>query len=207
MSSRARPAQGDPPQDLSGFPRKTVAARTRLWRAAAKAPWWYCSDGLCRFDLDEPEGTCYLATDELAAVIEMIGPDAAVGVVTPEFLDAHTLYARALTAPLRTADLLSRRAIGFGVTNELSTMVPYDTPRRWSAALRGSGFDGISYRTRFDTGPTSRGRALFGLAGLAHHRIVARRSIDHDLQLRLTRYCHIDVAEPPRLDQLDLAPD
>ncbi len=88
---------------------------------------------------------------------------------------------------MRTADLLSRRAIGFGVTNELSTMVPYDTPRRWSAALRGSGFDGISYRTRFDTGPTSRGRALFGPAGLARHRIVVRRSIDHEFRLRLTR--------------------
>ncbi|MHB8289453.1 MAG: hypothetical protein ACYDEY_09495 [Acidimicrobiales bacterium] len=93
------------------------------------------------------------------------------------------------------------------MTNELSTMVPYDTPRRWSAALRGSGFDGISYRTRFDTGPTSRGRALFGPAGLARHRIVARRSIDHELRLRLTRDRHINVAEPPRLDELDVAPD
>ncbi len=45
---------------------------------------------MCRFDLDDPEGTCYLATDELAAVIETIGSDAAIGVVTPEFLDART---------------------------------------------------------------------------------------------------------------------
>ncbi|MHB8289454.1 MAG: hypothetical protein ACYDEY_09500 [Acidimicrobiales bacterium] len=45
---------------------------------------------MCRFDLDDPEGTCYLATDELVAVIETIGSDAAIGVVTPEFLDART---------------------------------------------------------------------------------------------------------------------
>jgi hypothetical protein len=60
----------------------------------------------------------------LAAVLEVIGPEVARGVVATEFLDVRTLHARDLDTPLSLADLVSRRAAGFGVTNELSTMVP-----------------------------------------------------------------------------------
>jgi hypothetical protein len=48
---------------------------------------------------------------------------------------------------------------------ELSTMVQYDIPQAWAAAFDSEGFDGIDYRTRFNTGAATTGVALFDDGG------------------------------------------
>jgi len=51
------------------------------------------------------------------------------------------------------------------VTTELITLVPYDLPRRWAAAFRAHGFDGIRHQLRHDQRARPSGVALFGAAG------------------------------------------
>lgn len=111
------------------------------------------------------------------------------------------------------ANLSSRKALGFKVTNELSDMTPYDIPRA-SAALfdrvtRGGrrAFDGIRFRSRFDTGATTRGVALFGDHG--EHKAwtsAAVREVDEGL-LQELRALGVVVVDPPALADLDQAPD
>jgi hypothetical protein len=60
----------------------------------------------------------------------------------------------------------TRRGAGrFGVTTELSTLLPYDLPRRWAAALRRHGFAGVRHELRHDQRARPSGLALFGAAG------------------------------------------
>jgi hypothetical protein len=81
----------------------------------------------CRFDLASPRAACYLGTDELEGVLASIGAEIANGAVAQAFLDKRRLYTWTPPDPLRSANLVSRRAVGFGVTNELSTMTLYPT--------------------------------------------------------------------------------
>lgn len=57
-----------PPEDpsaLDGFPVRSVSQATELFRVVRRGngPWWFGSSTKGRFDLPEPDGTCYL--DEL----------------------------------------------------------------------------------------------------------------------------------------------
>jgi hypothetical protein len=178
-----------------------------LWRATRQSPWWYCSHLDCRFDLPEPAGTCYLGTDELCGVLESIGTELGNGVVSSEFLDARRLYRWRLPRALRLANLVSRRAVGFGVNNELSAVTPYDLPQQWAAALYAAGFEGIRYRTRFDTGASARGIAHFGNSGVAARPPGTGRPIGQELRDRLRKECGIRVVPPPELGDLEIAPD
>ncbi len=177
-----------------------------LWRASRHAPWYYCDCGECRFDLDDPRGTCYLGTDELVGVLESIGPEIHHGVIAAAYLDQRRLHRWRPSRPLTLADLANRRALGSGVTNELSTMTPFTVPRAWARAFDRS-FAGIVYRTRFDTGETARGVAHFGARGLARRKSGAGRVIDASLRDRLENECGVVVAPAARSDQLDYAPD
>ncbi len=69
------------------------------------------------------------------------------------FLADRTVWALTYDRPLVNADLTAVAAIGCGVTNELSTMVPYTVPQLWASAVDEYGWDGISYRTRFNPHP------------------------------------------------------
>jgi hypothetical protein len=136
-TGRLRVVQSPPDDDadLRRFPRRTLRAATVLHRVARRAPWWSCSDGLCRFDLRAPHGTCYLAHDDVGALLEVIGAELAGGVVSEEFLAARRIHRLALDADVVLADTASRRAAGFGVTNELSSMADYAIPQAWAATL------------------------------------------------------------------------
>lgn len=135
-------------------------------------------------------------------ILETIGPELAGGVISSVFLDQRRLFSWEPPEPLRTADLSSRRAVGFGVTNELSAVTPYAMPQRWAAALSES-FGGITHRTRFDTGPVARGVAHFGPAGLAERRAGPGRRIGEDLRQRLHHECSVTALAPPLADELD----
>lgn len=180
-----------------------------MYRAARHWPWWFCTCGNCRFDLDPgddpPFGTLYAGTDEVTGMLETIGPELAGRAVARRFLSERTVWALAYDRPLELADLVSPGAVGFGVTNELSTMVPYDVPQQWATAFHHDGRDGVAYRTRFNTGPDATGLALFDDAG-AHDDWVALAVCagDADPILDALAERNIAVERPPRLADLDV---
>lgn len=195
----------DPDADLRRFPRRTLRTGTVLHRVAKHAPWWFCSDRRCRFDLDAPDGTCYLAHDETGALLELIGPELAGGVVSEEFLAARRIHRLTSDADVVLADTASRRAAGFGVTNELSTMVDYAIPQAWAGALHAHHYGGIAYKLRFDPGVSAGGVALFGTRGQHDRPADVGTPIDEAVLERLRTECGVVVAPRPRLDQLVVA--
>lgn len=168
-TEREHPAQAapSPALDLRGFPARAMPAGTAVFRAhrTDRGPWWFGSDGGGRFDLGPPRGTCYLADTPLVAVRErlgiVLGPQRRVAAAV---LDGVVVSRLGLVAAISVANLRSTRAGGFGVLNELSTMVPYDVPQAWARALGAAGFDGVRYPARFSTGRAG-SIALFGLGG------------------------------------------
>lgn len=131
---------------------------------AGQGTWWFSSDGSGRFDLQPPEGTCYLATDAYAAIREAtrLGPVSTAWVADREL--------RRVSPPDRNARLAAttRQAAGrYRVTTELATVIPYDLSRRWATAFRAAQFDGIRHQLRHDQRARPSGIALFGPAGPA----------------------------------------
>ena len=179
----------------------------RIVRSGA-LPWCFSSDGAGRFDLDPPLGTCYLAEDELTALIDVLGPDLAGGVVAAASLDARRLRTLRLPAATVAADATSRRALGFGVTAELGTTLPYDLSRRWAGALHVAGFGAIRWWPRHDPARAGRAVALFGRAGERKSWPRGReRPIDGALRTRLSAECGVRISRRPRLARLTVAPD
>ena len=207
------PSVADPPHDpatLRRFPRRSLPRASPFVRAgrAGVEPWWFSSGGQGRFDLASPNGTCYLAADDLAALIEVLGPKMAGGVVAAESLDARRLRSLRLPKPAIAADATSRRALAFGVTPELGTIVPYDLPQRWAAVLHAAGFGGIRWWPRHDPARSGAAFALFGRSGERTSWPKGReRAIDAELRDRLSSECGIRVARRPRADRLSFAPD
>ncbi len=83
--------------------------------------------------------------------------------LTPLTLKDRRAHALDLPQRVTLAHLTSRKAIGFRVTHELSDLTPYDVPcdvpRDFATLLdgvtdrTGPTFDGLRFRSRFDTGP------------------------------------------------------
>jgi RES domain len=167
--SRQRPALGKPRADLSGFPRSRLLPREQLHRAhtAVKSPWWFSSDLSGRFDLIQPNGTCYLATDVTSALRERFGHDLVEqGVVT--FEAAARTHVSTLQVPSARwlANTCSPAAANFGMTREIGTCPSYDIPQAWAAAFFDGGkHSGIRYQSRFSTGAAPNSAALFDAAG------------------------------------------
>lgn len=166
MSDREEIAQREPSLPLTGFPAYDLGVGERLHRAhhRGRGPWWFSSSG-GRFDLPQPEGTCYLADSPLAALRERLGPVLGGCTRIPRSLLEESLVSR-LHVPEshRLGDLRAVAASRFGVTRELETMVPYAVPQAWARALRATGLRGVRYEPRFSTGPVS-SYAVFGDAG------------------------------------------
>lgn len=150
------------PGDLRGFPATSPPVRLVRVCRATSGTWWFSSDGSGRFDLPAPEGTCYLATDAYAAIREAtrLGPVSTNWVRTRELREVEPPDPDARLAAT------TRKAAGqYGITTELVTLVPYDLPRRWAAAFRAHGYDGIRHQLRHDQRARPSGVALFGPAG------------------------------------------
>jgi hypothetical protein len=200
MNTRARVVQRAPSMSLSleGFPSRHH--RGAVYRAARRAPWWFCTCGDCRFDLDGGApaglGTLYSGVDPITGVLETIGPEMSRP-VTRAFLAERTIWMLAYDRPLDVADLCDDAAVGFGVTNELSSMTPYDVPQAWARVFAEAGWDGIAYRTRFSTGPHATGIALFDEAGAKDWVAVQYcRADDAEIVVALEER-HITVDEIP----------
>ena len=63
-------AQQPPSVPLDGFPIRRITPAQALQRAhtVAYGPWWFGSDGVGRYDLPLPRGTCSLADSAVVAV-------------------------------------------------------------------------------------------------------------------------------------------
>lgn len=210
--SREIPTLGPPPADpagLSGFPVRELSPETPLFRVVRKGngPWWFGSTLEGRFDLPEPEGTCYLAEDPLAALLELIGPELDGGVVSADFLRERRIREVQVPAVAELADLTSRKASGFGVTAEIGSMVPYGVPQAWASRLREAGKDGLVYGLRHDPAH-GEGYALFGPHGERKSWKKGReRPVSAELLARLASECSIEVLPIPRSSEIRILGD
>lgn len=206
---RQVPTLGPPPDDpdhLAGFPSRFLSPELPLFRVARKGygPWWFSSSLEGRFDLPEPDGTCYLAAEEMGALLELIGPDLESGAVSTDFFRERRLWELQVPRELKLADSVSRKASGFGVTAEIGSMVPYGLPQAWAARLYAEGFEGLLYWLRHDPSRTE-GYALFGPHGERKSWEKGQdRPISGELIERLESECSIEVLPVPRADQLRL---
>jgi hypothetical protein len=168
-NSRQRPALGHPPADLSRFPRSRLLPSVPLYRAhtAGRSPWWFSSDLSGRFDLIQPNGTCYLATDVATALRERFGHDLVLQAVITFEAAAGTQVSKVQISSARwLANTCTRAAAKFGMTREIGTCSSYKIPQAWAATFFASGkHSGIRYQTRFSTGAAANAVALFDVAG------------------------------------------
>jgi hypothetical protein len=158
-----------------------TSRRRPLWRACARThpqPWWYATrtDGPHpgRFDLADPDGTCYWAMTPATALLEVTAD--------PQQLDPPVLSVAALqrlsvwradTVPAARSKLADTTVASVpGLTAELATIVPYDLAWQWADALHAEGRSGIVYRSRFGQDD---GVALFGPPGIPPHTPEATR--------------------------------
>jgi len=143
------------PQDLTGFPARTLRAGTPLYRIfrTGRSPGWFSNDGDGRFDLPFPASTYYLAEDPLAALLEVTR---GLTLLSEAFLEARQL-------------LTTAASYGYGVTGELSATADYTAPQAWADALHKTGFDGVQYRIRHDPRADLTGVAWFGRSGRLRH--------------------------------------
>jgi hypothetical protein len=166
LSSRSQRALGEPPDDLSAFPARTIRRTTRLYRAhtRGRGPWWFSSDGDGRFDLPAPDGTCYVADQPAAALRERLGPRVVrSGTVRRCELERTLVSQLALPAPAYVANAAHADAYTHGCTTEISTVEDSGLTKRWAIAFRRDGWMGVRYAARLATGAVS--VALFAAAG------------------------------------------
>ncbi|UKD58579.1 hypothetical protein L3Q65_18250 [Amycolatopsis sp. FU40] len=217
MTTREFVVQPEPGPHLpwQKFPRFYVRRNSCLYRAVrnGRGPWWFCTCGKCRFDLSKPRGTCYLSSDPLCGLLECIGIEWCTreneAVFEISFLQQWLIHVLHVETRIRLANLTHRRALQFRITNELSDMSQYRVPRLYARTFdetrgnRGATvFDGIRYRTRFDTGPRPNGVALFGGEGERPWSSTTKPVDDQIIgQLRLLG---IHIEEPPPITALEV---
>jgi len=203
---RARVHLTWPPADPAGvksFPRRALDRGVEVFRIVQKGrrPWWFGNSMEGRFDLAEPHGTCYLATDPVSASLEVLRPAGTGGPVLTEFLASRRLRRLRLPRDHSLADLTSRGTSAYGVTLEIHTVTPYHRPQAWAACLFRSGAEGLWYLLRNDPQP-SPGIALFGRAGERRWRSGREEIIPQEVIARLRDECGITVADRPRFASL-----
>lgn len=152
-------------EQLAGFPARTWKARRTLWRIhrAPNGTWWYSAKN-GRFDpVDVPGlGACYFAQDPLGAFVEVYRTRLEID---QDDIDDHRLARAEPDRDLRLADVVSRRALRFGVTAEIGAGGDYGASQELASGLAAGGYDGIRWWVRHDPAQRLVGIALFGPAG------------------------------------------
>jgi hypothetical protein len=157
-------AQPRPPAQLkSAFPTRDYPAGTTVYRSHGhgRGPRWFSHSGAGRFDLADPDGTCYVAESEVVTVVETWG-----GVqIVPDYVLAQRGSSRLrLGNGVTVADLTSNLAVQYGVTSEIFTTTDYGLTQLWASTFRQASFGGIRYWARHDLANTAACLALFGRA-------------------------------------------
>lgn len=174
---RARPAQQPPPPASvlrERLPRADVGPRLFREHGLRGSEedggcWWFSSSGEGRFDLEEPQGTCYLAESERAAARERCGRLMAMRLPISESIYAGRVVSEVMSPPGLGAvgDLASPAALGVGVTAELMATSDYALCQRWARQCWDAGLEAIRYAPRFTPGGQEAALAAFG--GSGHH--------------------------------------
>ncbi len=160
-----------------------------------------------RFDLPRPLGTCYLSNDDLAALLESLGPELLPGGMAPaSLLEGKHLRLLAVPGPMKLANALAGRATRW-VTAEISTITPYAVPQAWALALASHGMDGIRYGVRHSTSVRHASFALFSRAGEGWWRRGRRVDIDEEHRRRLLAVHGVLLFDPPASDEIEFARD
>lgn len=130
-----------PPRDVSAFPVVTIEANSVLYRIhrTGISSWWCCSKKDCRFDLEEPRGTCYGADSVLGCYLETFGE---FRIVSGDDLNDRRLVTLQSLVDVRLADVTHPAALGFGIDALVNSTIDYTGPQAWAAAFSDSGFDG-----------------------------------------------------------------
>ncbi|MGH9129189.1 MAG: hypothetical protein ACRDY2_09535 [Acidimicrobiales bacterium] len=165
------------PAALFGLAGQALAGRVlhRVYRDGRRSPWWFASVGDAprtggRFDLPAPDGSCYLATDPVAAALEAL-QDYGQGVLP--LAELRTRRRAAVSAPpgapraarMVSARMVSARARGLGVTQALWAGADLALTQRWARALRRAGWLALWTGTQHDPTGRARGVTLFDEAG------------------------------------------
>lgn len=178
-----------PPTDLGHFPVALIRRGRRLFRLVrrrdatgqVRSGWFFSSIGGSRpgrYDLPEPDGTCYFSDQEWGAWLEVFR---GIRVVDRGDVDKRRLFtALRAGSGLRFGDLRSPKATAFGVSLDLSAGDVYSASQRWAAALRNAGLKGVVAHIRHDSSATARNVALFGKAG-AVQRVTGWRTTSTEL--------------------------
>jgi len=194
-------------KELRAFPRRPLDSRQTLWRVSRKGhrPWWFGSTLESRFDLPEPEGTCYLAADPLSAILEVVGPDRVAGWISPSLLEDRRLHELRVPMEHTLGDLTVRQAAGFGITLEIHSHPDYHLTQAWAKRLREAGTEGLLYRARHDPSGGS-SLALFGPSGeRSDWPFDEPRRLDRvELTEQLWVQCRIRLVDRPRYNQLSV---
>ncbi len=209
--TRQRPSLRPPARGLSaaGFPGYRLQPTRRMWRLVrdGHGPWWFGSSLFNRFDLPAPDGTCYLASDDLGAVLEHLGPGLLPGGFAPSGLLTGR-HLRRLTVPKlqRLANTLVEKADRW-ITAELSTITPYATPQAWAQWFHTNSFKGIRYAPRHTNSRRTFAVALFGRTGERSWKKDQPVELGKDLRQRLHKRCGITLFDTPAEDELRFADD
>jgi hypothetical protein len=172
--SRDQPALGRPPAVLTGFPRWRLTRERTIFRAHRRdrPPWWFSSDLSGRFDLIEPDGTCYVAATPATALRERWGERLVrLGRVTISEAEATAVSQLSVPHAIALADTCSSGAAAFRMTREIGVLTPYSVPQAWAAGFAEMGLRGVRYEAQFSTGPRDLAYAVFGAAGASAHAV------------------------------------
>jgi hypothetical protein len=159
-----------------------------------------------RFDLPSPDGTCYLASDDLGALLERLGPGLEPGGIAPSgLLAGRHLRALHVPRPQSLADSLARLATRW-LTSEISTITPYRVPQAWARAFHRQGFMGVRYGIRHSTSRRHFSVAIFGPSGERSWPKGLRAPISEKVRRRLRETHGIVLFDLPATDELVFAP-
>jgi RES domain len=156
-----------------GFPTKKIAVGSRYYRSftKGKGPWYFNPTNAFRFNIPTPDGTCYLATDILTAILERLGEHLADGPIPREDVDKMQVAELELQATVIAALTGHKKAALYGCHREICTTDDYSLTQEWARAFRRLPVDAISYESRLTSESTMNALALFGPEGDAGNSV------------------------------------
>lgn len=115
-----------------------------------------------RYDLPHPHGACYLTLSPIGAWLEVFRT---TRIVASDDLRRRRLLTTRPPRRVRTADLLARRARGYGVSGEIHAQDDYALTRAWALRFYEAGFRALLGKVRHDPGLRERSLTLLDKAG------------------------------------------
>ena len=190
---------GPPPADLAGFPRWTLPASRGLYRIHRRdrGPWYFDNGSNGRFNLSGAFGACYVALAPEGAFLDTLGRQGRL--IDPAEVTQRVVSTLYVPRPMVLANTGHARARAFGITAGISAIEEPDrhTTRRWAAAFRAAGFEGIRYRLGHDPSQRTIGVALFGPAGEAAWAVAVPEPIGSELLAIVRRRYGLIVLPTP----------